>query len=450
MRSKSVLIIGGGFAGLSAAVFLDALGFQVRLLEKKSILGGRAYSFLDKKTGCWVDNGQHLLMGAYHETLKFLENIGARRHLTIPAKTEVPLITEEGQFTSFKTSSLPPPLNLLGGFLKLKGLNWSDKWSLIRLGRELKNLKKGAPRFSLDQNVDQWLTNMGQSERARTNFWNPLTLATLNDDPKVAGARMLASVLVKGFLGSRFDSRLIIPNSHLNDLLANPARDYLEIRGQKIETGVFAKKIHVLDNQVQGLELESGELIKADYYMSAVPFASLLRLIPEGFVESEPYFSNLKKLKSAPIVSINLWFDQDVLAFPFVGTGGKKIHWYFNKNKIYDESHAPYHVMGVVSGAYSFIDFSKDEIIQMALEEFFGLFPKAREAKLIHSLVNKEREATLSPQVGSEAWRPSQKSPFDNFYVIGDWTNTGLPATIESAVLSARLAVNDLEKKFRR
>ncbi len=447
MKSKSALIIGGGFAGLSAAVFLDALGFKIRLLEKKPILGGRAYSFLDKKIGSWVDNGQHLLIGAYHETLKLLENIGAKRHLLIPSKTEVPLITEEGQPTSFNPSSLPPPLNLLGGFLKLKGLNWRDKWGLVKLGRELQNLKKGKPRFPLDQNVDEWLEDVGQSQRARTNFWDPLTLATLNDDPKVAGAGMLAAVLVKGFLGSNFDSRLIIPNSPLNDLLAKPAREYLEIRGQKIETGMSVKKIHVLDNQVQGVELESGELIRADYYISAVPFASLLRLIPEGFVESEPYFCNLKKLKNSPIVSINLWFDQDLLDSPFVGIGGKKVHWYFNKNKIYDESHPPYHVMGVISGAYQFVDLSKDEIMKIALDELGGLFPKAGKAHLIHSLVNKERKATLSPQVGSEAWRPPQKSPFDNFYVIGDWTSTGLPATIESAVLSARLAVDDLEKR---
>ncbi|MDO8520432.1 MAG: oleate hydratase, partial [Deltaproteobacteria bacterium] len=91
---KKVCIIGGGFAGLASAVFLDNLGFEVTLFEKKPILGGRAYAFQDKKTGDWVDNGQHLLIGAYHETLKLLGNIGATRHLKIPEKTEVTLISD--------------------------------------------------------------------------------------------------------------------------------------------------------------------------------------------------------------------------------------------------------------------------------------------------------------------------------------------------------------------
>ena len=104
--------------------------------------------------------------------------------------------------------------------------------------------------------------------------------------------------------------------------------------------------------------------------------------------------------------------------------------------------------MGVVSGAYSFIEKTKEEILKIAQNELHDVAPASSSAHLIHSLVNKEREATLSPRVGSEKFRPKQKSPFENFYVIGDWTDTGLPATIESAVLSARLAVDDLEKNF--
>ena len=447
-RRHTVGIIGGGFAGLASAVFLDALGCEVTLFERKSILGGRAYAFPDRKTGSTVDNGQHLLIGAYHETLKLLENIGAARHLYYQKKTDVPLFSDDHRMGRFRLPNLPPPLNMLAGLMCLPAFRFREKIGFLKLGRELLRLKQGNPRISLDQSVDDWLGVLGQSEHTRLNFWDPLTLAVLNDDPNVAGARWLTAVLVKGFLGTRQDARLILPRDNLNEILAKPAQAYLEMRGQKIRTGTGIAKIHILDDRVQGLELDNGEVFKADTYFSAVPFSPLCRLIPAGFVENEPYFSNLQHLKTSPIVSINLWFDRDILPHDFIGVAGRQVHWYFNKNRIYDITHPPYHYMGVVSGAYSFIEKTKEEILKIAQNELHDVAPASSSAHLIHSLVNKEREATLSPRVGSEKFRPKQKSPFENFYVIGDWTDTGLPATIESAVLSARLAVDDLEKNF--
>lgn len=442
---KDICIIGGGFAGLSAAVFLDSLGYKITLLEKKPILGGRTYAFWDKKTDTWVDNGQHILIGAYHETLKLIENLGVTHRLTIQKKTEVPLIFDTKKPTRFTLPRLPVPFNLLVGLFKMKGFSLRDKLGFLKLGQALKKLKK-TPDESLNQTVEEWLTNLRQSPYVKKNFWEPLTLATLNDRPQVASARMLATVLIKGFLSSQEDSRMILSKTNLNELLAKPARAYLEIRGQKIQTSVGVKKIHILDNKIQGLELDSGEMTRAHTYISALPFKALLRLIPEGFIESEPYFSNLTKLKNSPIISINLWFDRDIIPYPFVGVAGTQIHWYFNRNQIEDVSHPPYHYMGVVSGAYDLVEASREDILKIAFKELYELFPKARQANLIHSLVNKEKEATLSPQVGSEEFRPPQKSPFPNLYVIGDWTKTGYPATIESAVISARLAVDEIKK----
>lgn len=457
-KNKTACIAGGGFAGLSAAVFLDSLGFKVSLFEKKPILGGRTYAFRDKKTDMWVDNGQHLLIGAYHETLKFLENIGVTRHLYTQQQTDVPLISDKKRVEHFRMNRLPPPLNFLLALARMKMFSFKEKWSFIKMGRELKRLKNGSPTFPLDQTVKEWLIGLGQSENVRTNFWDPLTLATLNDLPDLANARMLSMVLIKSFLGLPRDSRLIFPKSHLNDLVANPARAYLELRGHRLLTGLAVKKIHILDEKVQGFELESGELVKADYYLSAVPPQGLLRIIPQRYIDCEPYFGKITQLKSSPIISINLWFDKDVLPYPFVGVANAKVHWYFNKNRLYNETHPPYHYMGVISGAYALVDqplgdppkgdVPRDEIIKMALAEFHEFFPESLKATLIHSLVNKEREATLSPRVGSETCRPLQKSPFDNFFVIGDWTNTGYPATIESAVLSARMAANAIQQQI--
>ena len=446
--NNQVLIIGGGFAGIAAAVFLDSAGFKITLLEKKPILGGRTYAFQDRKTSDWIDNGQHLLMGAYHETLRLIENLGATRHLKNSPKTVVPLVTEDNRKTSFTSSRLPPPWNFLLPLLRLKSLKARDKFRLLRLGREILRWRQDPSSVSLDKNVSEWLQDMGQSSYARKNFWDLLTLATLNDDPSVASAKMLVVVLAKGFLGGKNDRRILIPKGTLNDLLATPARAYLELRGHKLVTGQSAKRIDILDNRVCGIELADGSQLKGDWYVSAVPFRPLLNLVPEPYSASLPYFGEIRKLKSSPIVSINLWFDREIFSEELVGVAGRTIHWYFNKNRNSGREGPPFHVVGVVSGAYSMIESSREEIVAITLSELNEIFPAVRGAKLVHSLVNKEREATLSPTVESEKYRPAQQSPFPNFFVIGDWTKTGLPATIESAVLSARLAADEMEKSL--
>lgn len=444
---KTACIIGGGFAGLAAAVFLDALGVKVTLLEKKPVLGGRAYAFKDRKTGTWVDNGQHLIIGAYRETLRLIENIGATRHLSFQKETAIPLISDRQKTFTWKIPNLPPPLNAAIALARLKALSLKDKLSFIRIGGQLKKVRKESTAVIEDVTVDEWLIQMGQSAQARKNFWEILTLATLNDDPSVAQARMVAVVLEKGFLGTAQDSKLVIAKSNLNEVLAKPAQAYLELRGHSVRTSASVKKINILDRRVQSVELDSGETLKADFYLNATTFSALLRLIPPGFIESEPYFGSLRQLKAAPIISINFWFDRDILPHSFVGVAEKKVHWYFNRNRIQSEDSPPYHIMGVISGAYALVEESRDAILEIALKELKALFPEAKNAKLLHALVNKEREATLSPRVGCDALRPTQQSPFDNFYVIGDWTRTGLPATIESAVVSARLAIDCIDRK---
>ncbi len=444
---KTAVIIGSGFAGMSAAVFLDTLGFKVTVLERKPILGGRTYAFKDKKTTSWVDNGQHLLMGAYFETFRFLEMIGAKRHLKFQKQTHVPLVLQNGTHTSLSMPNWAYPFNVLRDLWYFSGLSFMDKWNLRKIHKDLGKIKKN-PKWRINLTVTQWLTQLGQSPTAQKNFWDILTLATLNDSPQVASADALAIVLSKGLLASNFESRLVLPKASLSELMATPAKTYLEMRGHKVITGQKAIRLHVLDHRVRSIECEDGTHFKADVYLSAVPFRQLLRIVPEGFIANTPYFRNLGNLKTSPIVSVNLWFDRDFIPHEFIGAAHTNLHWFFNRNKIADFREPPFHYVGVISGAHHMLDWAAEKIKQMALDDLAQIFPESQHAKLIHYLVNKERDATLSPTVESENDRPMQKSPFENFYVIGDWTKTGYPATIESAVVSASLAVNDIAKSL--
>ncbi len=444
-QQKHVCIIGGGVAGLATAVFLDAAGFRVTLLERRAFVGGRTYAFQDRKMGTWVDNGQHLLMGAYHETFRFLEMIGAKRHLIIQKKTRIPLVTADGQKWEFNLPNLPQTLALGYAVAASPVFGWRDCLGLVKLNQALKRFLINSNAAEFDVSAKDWLVSYQQSEKSLNNFWEILGAATLNETLEVASSRSLAAVLAMGFLASKEDSRLVIPKEHLSDLFGKPAVTYLEMRGHQILRRASALSLHILDNRVQAIETDTGERIKADLYVSAVPFRQLLRLIPQGFSENLEYFKNLTGLKTSPIVSVNLWFDREVTPEHLMGFSGNGLHWIFNRNRILDVTHPPYHYVGVVSAAHHLLDTPGDTIRDQVLEQLARALPLVKEAKLLHSLVNKERDATLSPTVASEHLRPDQQSPFDNLFVVGDWTKTGLPATIESAVKSASLAVERIK-----
>ena len=439
-QKKSVCLMGGGVAGLAAAVFLDAHGFSVTLVEKKPILGGRTYSFKEKKTTFDVDNGQHLMMGAYHETLRFLDMVGSGGQILRPSKNKVALYNASGEVNNFLLSSIRPPLNALLAFWRYKPFLFKDKLGLLKIRKSLKNHD---PKKFNKSTIAQWLIDIGQSQKARDEFWEPFTLATLNEPTQTASVHHLLTILQRAFLGEANDSQFLIPKGSLNQLIVNPARTFLELRGHKVLTATAAKHLHILDNKVRELECSDGSKIKADYFISALTPNHLLKIIPAGFIQSLCYFSDIKKLTYSPITSINLWFDKPLFDDNFIGTTHLITHWLFNKNKIGSFNGPPYHYVAVVSASQDWLDKSGAEIKELIVKDINKLFPN-KNVKLLHSLVNKEREATIRHIPENEIYRPQQISPFENFYVIGDWTQTYLPATIESASVSAKIATHHI------
>src|SRR4051812_12791786 len=184
-----VIVVGGGFAGLAAATRLSDSGHHVTLVEKRPMLGGRAYSIPDEKTGVVIDNGQHLFMGCYRATRNFLSRIGA--HLDFDRELDLSL-DDGGKRLHLRALPLPAPLHMLGGLFALTGMR--DRLSLVKLAASLKLPTARIPEPSDWETVDAWLDRIGQSAAARRILWHPLTLATLNDDPRTASAKMLGAV----------------------------------------------------------------------------------------------------------------------------------------------------------------------------------------------------------------------------------------------------------------
>ncbi|MEK6284828.1 MAG: hydroxysqualene dehydroxylase HpnE [Acidobacteriota bacterium] len=432
--AKRVVIIGGGFAGLTAGVRLSERGFEVLLLERRNHLGGRAYSFIDAKTGDVVDNGQHLFMGCYHHTIAFLETIGRRNRLKFQERPRVDFLDREG-FTSFDCPPLPAPLHVLAGLLKMKGLGLGDKLRAFKVGHAIKSNGSLSPDALT---VDQWLDELGQSARIKQRFWYPMVVATLNQSPHIASARMLKVVLQEAFGGSSKNSSIGISRVGLSDLYTDGAFDFIKSRGGDVQTGAQVQRLIIERGVVAAVELKDGQRIEGDYFISAVPPEALFAILPEELQNKE--FASLMALGSSPIVSINLWLDRPIIDHEFVGLLGTRSQWIFNKDLILSAGKQSNQVAVIISAARDFVDCTRNDLVDMAISELHDLLPASRAGSLLHSVIVKEREATLSHTVESDSLRPGPRTSISNLILAGDWTDTGLPATIESAVMSGDVA----------
>ncbi len=446
---KEVVIIGSGFAGLAAGVALVSEGHHVTIIEARGHLGGRAYSYREPILGTTLDNGQHILMGCYRETLAFLEKIGTLDRLDFQKNLTVDYAGRGTGVKRFKAWPLPNPLHLLMGFLFFRGLSWKDKSNLRFLAQRLKEMKReGEGAFQkLDRmSVSHWLHSLRQTPEAREKFWDILNFAALNDAPDRSSAALFAKVLDEALFSGKDGARIAVPKVGLSDLYTEAARDYIERKGGHFLMKTRVAKVHFDLNEATEIELEGGRRLAVEQLVSTVPWMALKKILPETILYKDPFFKPLHELSASPIVSIHLWFDRPIIDRPFVGLWGTRTHWVFDKSNLGSSQGKYYHVSLVISGGREEMKMPGPDLSKMALQELSEVFPTVSQAQLLHSMVSKEPEATLGPAPGVESLRLPQKTPYRNFYLAGDWTATGLPATIESAVRSGHRAAELLKE----
>lgn len=437
--SSSVLVLGGGLAGLSAAVRLAEGGRKVTVIEATRAPGGRARSFPDAATGRELDNGQHLVMGCYRETLAFLRTIDSTDGIYFQKDLSVRMVKPGGQRLSLDCPPLPAPLHLAVGLLTMRGLGLLDKAAALRAGLVLRG---EVQRPDDNETCDSWLRRLGQTPTLRNAFWDPMIWGTLNDDPLVSSAAMFTAVLERAFLSTRDASRLGVPKVPLSRLYVDQSLAYLRARGCEVRLGEPARALEVTGTQVSGVVLKSGETLTADAVISAVPPHAFLDLLP-GTWPAHPVYQDIARLRTSPI--INLWFSTDKAPFdePFVGLVGGPLHWMFNRSQIEGSVGGEVLLNCTISGARACIDDPPEalqELLRNELERYFpGRAPQIRQFRAI-----KEKRATISHAAGSYNWRPEILGPLRGLYMAGDWVRTGLPATIESAVQSGHDAARAL------
>ncbi len=433
------VIVGGGLSGLSAAVGLSSRGKRVLLVEQRHHLGGRTHSFTDETTGDVVDNGQHLMMGCYHETRRYLAAIGSAHLAILQPLLHIDFVDPLKGDSSLTASTLPPPFHVLGGLMRMSHLSFPDRLRLMRVGKELLRTSAEKERLLDSLTVDEWLSTLGQSKNTKTYLWDTIAIGSLNDHPARVSALLFFRVLRAAFMGTREDSSLLIPNVGLSTLLIDPAADFVIRHNGSVRTGVRIDEPVIRNDRVVGLRTASGEMLEAPSFILAVPFFDLASIIPDELIAP-----GIPLFVATPIVSINLWFDRQVFPHEFAAVLNSDIQWIFNRSRLCrmpeERKENGQHLSLVISGAQEYVEFSKEHIVEIVMNDLRRVLPAVDSASLVHSLVIKERRATFSPRPGMESNRPDTRTRFANVFLAGDWTNTGLPATIEGAVMSGRKA----------
>jgi squalene-associated FAD-dependent desaturase len=435
------IVIGAGCAGLSAATALADAGARVLVLEARPGLGGRATSFRDPATGERVDNGQHILMGCYEQTLVFLDRIGASDRVRWQAGLSLPMIDRRGYESVLKLPTVASPLHLLGGVLAWDALSWGERLAILRMGKALRSgTPEGVPYDANDrETVRGWLTRHGQPQRLIELFWEPLALAAFNQSIDQAAARYFVVLLERMFVDATA-AALVLPAVPLDELYAEPAREWLMQRGHEVRVNAPAH-VEVDGNRVIGVRVR-GERIEAPIVISTVPwhaFGALFDQMPPALAITA---TNAASLQSLPIVTVNLWFDRAVMHEPLVGLPGRTFQWVFDRRAIIGG--ATSHLSLVSSGAEAIVAQGNDELIATALREVREGLPAARPATLRKGLAVREKKSTFSLAPGAPP-RPQTTTPIKGFFLAGDWIDTDLPATIESAVVSGHRAAAESE-----
>jgi len=354
----------------------------------------------------------------------------------------VTMIDREGRRTRLACPALPAPFHLVAGILDWDALSWTDRLSVLGMAVPLRNARRElqpgstAKAASPGETVENWLIRNGQTPRLREMLWDPLALAALNQSPQQAAAPVFARVLAEMFGADPRAAAIALPTKPLHLMYAEPARQFIENAGGTVRTGAAAR-IRVHDDAVAAVE-SAGEQWSADRAIAAVPWYAMAELFEGG---EPPAIASVveraRRMSSSPIVTVNLWFDRPVMDEPFIGLPGRTMQWVFDKRLVLGGEAS--HLSMVSSGAASSVGLTNMALVAQARAEILDAMPESRAARLTGATVVREPRATFSLAPGEPA-RPSTETAVRGLLLAGDWMDTGLPATIESAVRSGHRA----------
>ncbi|MBM3959641.1 MAG: phytoene dehydrogenase [SAR202 cluster bacterium] len=449
-----VAVVGGGLAGLATAVRALGLGWTPIVLEKRPYLGGRAFSFVDRETGVEVDNGQHVFLGACTEYMAFLREIGAWENVALQDRLDIP-VSRNGQVARLRWSTgLPDSLGLMPSLLRYRHLGFIDKLRVAYGMARVRGVRLAGPGSGLDRHTfDAWLRAHGQNDATINYLWNLIVLPALNDDISAVSAEAGIMLFQTALLGGSAAAAIGFSRVALTGLAGTAASRVIEAGGGEVRLSSEVTQVDIENGVVNGVRLANGEEVEAEAVVLAVPHHALKPLLPPAIAGDAPY-SLAERLDSAPIVGVHIWYDAHVIDGVFVAVLDSPVQWVFNVDAMHSPASHPkrapgeppqQHVVVSLSGAWKWSQMTREELKEVFVPEMAKLFRAARPEKVRRFLSVKQAHATFRCTPGSAAFRPGQRTPLKNLLLAGDWTSTGWPSTMESAVRSGNLAAAALE-----
>jgi squalene-associated FAD-dependent desaturase len=432
MNRPRVIVVGGGLAGLSAAIEAADLGASVTLFERRPRLGGATWSF--EHNGRTYDNGQHLFLRCCTAYRGFLDRIGAGGDVELQGQLALPVVGRDGDVSWLRRTDRRAPLHLTASLLRYRPLAPMDRWRVARAALALARVDRTDPATDAST-FGEWLSAHGQSPRAVDAFWDLIVRPTVNLPSAEASLSMAATVFQIGFLDDPTACDIGLPRVPLRALHAEPAARVLDGLGATIHVG---RDVRAVEPGEDGATVVlDDERADADAVIVAVPHDRVDALLPPLML-GVPH-DRVGSLGASAIVNVHLTYDRRVLPHPMVAVLDPMIQFAFDRSAAagVDEGQQ---VAVSLSAADEHLATPSATLVERVTDAMKRSFADARDARVVDALVTREPRATFRAVAGAGASRPpaTTQSPF--VFVAGAWTDTGWPATMEGAVRSGLCA----------
>lgn len=432
MSARRIAIIGGGLAGISAALECSRGGAAVTVLESRGRLGGAAYSFT--REGIRADNGQHVFLRCCTAYRELLEQLDAVDLVALQPRLEIPVLAPGGRRATLRRSALPAPFHLAGALARYRLLTPRQRLGVVRAMAALRRIDYEDPATDA-RSFGDWLRQHRQDERAVHAVWGMIIRPTLNLDPADASLAQAAQVFQVGLLSDRSAGDIGYARAPLSEIHDVAARRALASAGVDVRLRHGATMIVPGEDGFQ-IEISGAPTLSADVVIVAVPPDRAARLLPAGAGIDR---LRLARLGRSPIVNVHVVYDRPVMELPFAAGVGTPVQWVFDRT----------HSSGIDAGQYLVVSLSAaDQELECTVEELRArylpalaeLLPAAAGAQVQAFFVTREHSATFRAAPGSRSLRPSARTPLTGLVLAGSWTDTGWPATMEGAVRSGTAA----------
>ncbi|WP_026152341.1 hydroxysqualene dehydroxylase HpnE [Actinopolyspora halophila] len=441
MTPGRVIVVGGGLAGISAALGCRDAGFEVTLLEARARLGGATYSF--RRGELTVDTGQHVFLRCYSEYTALLRRLGTVDKVRIQPRFHVPVVTPTGASWTLRRSRLPAPAHLLPALIGHKALSPRERFATARTALALRRLDPDDP--SLDRiDFASWLRSRGEPRRAVTALWELFCTAALNATPENASLALAVKVFRTGMLDTASGGDIGTIERPLSEVHGDPAREKLLEAGVRLlpRSKVLEVSGELGDYRVRTREESRDQEITADAVVLAVPNVAAGKLLEQRRTPEEPDWSGLSR---APIINVHIHYDRPVTGLSMAAALDSPVQWLFDRTEVANAESGQYLVVSL-SAAHDRVDVRSARLRAEYLPAVESLFPAAREAGVLDFFITREPAATFLPEPGTRRLRPSGRTGRPGLVLAGAWTDTGWPDTLEGAVRSGNTAARVVDR----